>query len=101
MDYVSADGTPAGFNVALLNATSEKTGCSFEIVQLDAAARLSALESGKVGLIFWIGCWNNDGFEPEADGICLTTPYFEEKLCYVSYSKEVLEKMALIYQNAN
>lgn len=99
LDYVSADGTPAGFNVALLNAVSELTGCNFEIVQLEASARLSALASGKVDMIFWIGCWSNDDYEPSEDGVCLTTPYFEEDICFVGYSKEIMEKVALLFQN--
>ena len=101
LDYVSADGTPAGFNVALLNAISEKTGCNFELVQLDAAARLSALESGKVDLVFWIGCYSNEGFEPETDKVCLSKPYFEESMCCVGYSADILEKAISIYQNAD
>lgn len=101
LDYVSADGTPAGFNVALLNAISEKTDCNFEIVQLDAAARLSALESGKVDLVFWIGCYSSEGFEPETDNVCLSTPYFEESTCCVGYSADILDKAMSIYQNVN
>ncbi len=101
LDYVSADGTPAGFNVALLNAISEQCGCNFELVQLDADARLSALESGKVDLIFWIGCYSNEGFEPETNNVCLSTPYFEESACLVGYSEDILEKALSIYQTQN
>jgi ABC-type amino acid transport substrate-binding protein len=101
LDYVSADGTPAGFNVALLNAISEKTGCNFTIVQMDAAARLSALESGKVDLIFWIGCFSSEGFEPKTDDVCLSTPYFEESICSAGYSADILDKATSIYQKAN
>lgn len=99
LDYVSADGKPAGFNVALLNAISEKCGCNFKIVQLDAAARLSALKSRKVDLIFWIGCFNSKDFEPKADDISLSTPYFEEHISWVSYSADILNKVKLIYKN--
>lgn len=99
LDYVAADGTPAGFNVALLNAIAEKTGCNFEIVQMDAEGRLSALESGKVDLVFWIGCWDNETFEPEADGVSLSNSYFEEKNCLVGRSAEILDKAGAIYQN--
>lgn len=100
LDYVAADGTPAGFNVALLNAISQKTGCNFEIVQMDAAARLSALESGKVDLVFWIGCYSSEGFEPETDNVCLSAPYFEEANCCVGYSADILDKAMSIYPNA-
>ncbi|MEN6351088.1 MAG: transporter substrate-binding domain-containing protein [Syntrophomonas sp.] len=101
LDYVSADGTPAGFNVALLNAISEKTGCNFNIVQMDAAARLSALESRKIDLIFWIGCFSSEGFEPKTDDVCLSTPYFEESICSVGHSADILDKAMSIYQKAN
>lgn len=101
LDYVSADGIPAGFNVALLNAISEKTGSNFEIVQLDAAARLSALESGKVDLVFWIGCYSNNDFEPQTDNVSLSNSYFEESTCCVSYSEDTLDKAMSIYENKN
>ncbi len=91
MDYVAADGTPAGFNVALLNAIAEKTGCNFEIIQLDAPARLSALESGKVDLVFWIECWGDDAFQPTAEGITLSAPYTDGTASFVSYSADAME----------
>lgn len=100
LDFVAADGTPAGFNVALLNAISEKTGCNFEILQMDAAARLSALTSKKADLIFWIDCQSNGGNEPEQEGVSLTEPYFEENICYASYSQEFLPQPSATGQRA-
>ncbi|MEG1514473.1 MAG: transporter substrate-binding domain-containing protein [Clostridia bacterium] len=99
LDYVAADGTPAGFNVALLNAISETTGCNFEIVQLEAPARLSALVSGKVDLIFWISCWSSDGFEPTEAGVCLTRPYFAEDLCNMGYGADMMDRVEAMYKN--
>ena len=92
LDYVSADGNPAGFNVALLNAISEKIHCNFKIVQVEAPARLSALESKKVDMIFWIGCDISDGFEPEVPGVRLTTAYYEDSMCTAGYNAEMIEK---------
>ncbi|MPN15883.1 hypothetical protein SDC9_163219 [bioreactor metagenome] len=87
--------------MALLNAISEKSGCNFEIVQMDANARLSALESGKVDLIFWIGCFSDDGFEPETDNVTLSSPYFEESICFVGYSADIMKKTISIYESVN
>lgn len=97
LDYVSADGNPAGFNVALLNAISEKIRCNLKIVQVEAPARLSALESKKVDMIFWIGCDVSDGIEPEAPGVRLTTAYYEESMCSAGYSAEILDKVTSIF----
>ncbi len=99
MDYVSADGTPSGFNVALLNAISEKTDCTFEIVQMEASARLSALEGKKIDLIFWIGCYDNENFEPSMKGVSLTTSFYDEAVCRISGSQDVMEKAKAIYQD--
>ncbi|NLS84891.1 MAG: transporter substrate-binding domain-containing protein [Ruminococcaceae bacterium] len=97
LDYISADCTPAGFNVALLNAISEKTGCNFELVQMDAAARLTALQSGKVDLIFWLACSGTAENDPQTDGITLTVPYFEELSGFLSTSQATLDIIAETY----
>ncbi len=94
LDYVAADGSPAGFNVALLNAIAEQTGCNFEVIQMEASARLTALESEKVDLIFWLDCMGDEHFEPKAEGISLTAPYYEETRCFVSTSKEIVDQIA-------
>lgn len=96
MDYVASDGTPAGFNVALLNAISERTGCNFEIVQVDANARLSALSSKRIDIVFWNGCTVTGNYEPTNDEIALSSAYFEEKACYVTRDYPV-EKIKEIY----
>ncbi|MEE1199117.1 MAG: transporter substrate-binding domain-containing protein [Christensenellales bacterium] len=53
MDYVSADGTPAGFNLALLSKIAERTQTNIEIVVVENTARSIALSSGKADVIFW------------------------------------------------
>jgi ABC-type amino acid transport substrate-binding protein len=54
LDYVSADGRPAGFNAALLGDISKELGKNIEIVTLDSQARFAALESKKIDVFFWI-----------------------------------------------
>lgn len=83
-DYVSTDGTPAGFNVALLNAISKKEGINFEIVQVDAPARMTALASGKIDVVFWMGYTQSDDYKPSGDGLCLTDCYHSEATAAVA-----------------
>ena len=46
LDYVSTDGSPVGFNVALLAALSEEMNVNFELVTSNACSRVSMLTSG-------------------------------------------------------
>ncbi len=94
MDYVAADGTPAGFNVALMNAIADKLGASFTFVQVEADARLSALSSGKIDVIFWYG--NVQGYTSEREDLLLTDHYYTDTVYYVTKSFDmdrILEAM--------
>lgn len=84
MDYVAADGMPAGFNVALMNAIADEMGVSFSFVQVDADARLSALSSGKIDVIFWYG--NVQGYALEREDLLLTDQYYTDTVYYVTKS---------------
>ncbi len=53
MDYVSADGTPAGFNTAVLAEIGNRIGKSIEFVVVDSLGRAAALASGTVDAVFW------------------------------------------------
>ena len=53
MDYVAADGTPAGFNTAVLAEISQRIGKNIEIVVVDSIGRSTALSSGTVDAVFW------------------------------------------------
>ncbi len=54
MDYISPDGTAAGFNTAVLAEISRRIGKNIEIVCLDSSiARATALESRSVDVAFW------------------------------------------------
>ena len=53
MDYVAADGTPAGFNTAILAELGVRLNKNFELVVVDSVGRATALASGQVDLVFW------------------------------------------------
>ena len=53
MDYIVPDGTPAGFNTALLAEISKRIGKNIKLVQVDSQGRAAALSSGAVDAVFW------------------------------------------------
>jgi ABC-type amino acid transport substrate-binding protein len=53
MDYVAADGSPAGFSIALMAEISKRIGKNIELVVVDSVGRASALASGTVDVVFW------------------------------------------------
>lgn len=53
MDYVAANGTPAGFNTAVLAQIGQRTGKNIELVVVDSLGRAAALASGAVDAVFW------------------------------------------------
>lgn len=53
LDYVSADGTPAGFNVALMNEIGRLLGKNIEFVVVSTDAKFSSILSGKIDAFFW------------------------------------------------
>lgn len=53
MDYVAADGTPAGFNTAVLAEIGKRTGKNIELIVVDSIGRATALSSGTADAVFW------------------------------------------------
>ena len=53
MDYVAPDGSPAGFNTALLAELSRRMNKNIELVVVDSIGRAAALASGTVEAVFW------------------------------------------------
>ena len=52
-DYVSADGTPAGFNTAVLSEIGKRLQINIELVQTDSVGRALALAQGRADAVFW------------------------------------------------
>lgn len=73
-DYVSADGVPAGFNVAFANALGEKLGVNIELITVEVDARLTALVSEKIDVVFWM-IVDGSAENLDTDGMCITQPH--------------------------
>ncbi len=52
LDYIAANGRPAGFNVATLTEIGKILKLNFEFVSIDTQARFAALGSKKIDVIF-------------------------------------------------
>ena len=90
LDMVLADGTPAGFNTAVLAEISKRIGKNIELVQIDSAARASALTSGQVDVVFWVMVPADDSNRPKdfdtPEGVTVTDPYYEDFVVDVNLS---------------
>ena len=81
MDYVAANGKAAGFNIALLTEIANRAQVNIELVQIDSAARATALSTEKVDAVFWaksVSCDSCDNavFAEEIEGTLVTETYF-------------------------
>lgn len=93
LDYVSADGVPTGFNVALLAEIAKRANVNIEMVTMNADARLLALTTNSVDALFWVQYLHID--EPVdiddnsdvIDTVALTESYFETRTSQLNFVK--------------
>ncbi len=77
IDYIAADGTPAGFNTALLAEIGRRLKVNIELLSVNAGARAAALASGRADGVFWF--WFDKATKTPRDvpaGVSLTEPYY-------------------------
>lgn len=86
LDLVLADGSPAGFNTALIAEMAKRLNKNIEIVNLDSAARAATLTSGRVDIIFWAIVPISEIIPADADkpaGTILSAPYYRGRIVHV------------------
>lgn len=77
IDYVGADGSASGFNVAILAEIGRRLKVNIELVDIEAGARNTALMSGRVDVVFWYETAQNNAWDLDApEGVILSEPYF-------------------------
>ena len=90
-DLITDDGSPAGFNTAVLAEISKRIGKNFELVQVEQKNRVDALNSHKIDVLFWKLVPGNDKFIPDGfnqpAGILLTEPYFSDEIIHIRLRK--------------
>lgn len=97
IDYISPDGTPNGYNVALMQAIGDKLGYNIEYVCVDFTQRLLALTTGKADVIFLIQLQaqtNEEDAFVSPDGnqsILVTKPYLTCEDATVALNQDILD----------
>lgn len=74
IDYISADGVPAGFNTAVLAEVGRRLGANIELVSLQTGGRALALMSGTVDTVFWF-MWSPNDSNDVPEGVLLSDSY--------------------------
>lgn len=88
IDLVKADGSPAGFNTAVLAELGRRMGKNMEIVQVETGARATALTSKRVDVVFWATVPVEDlAIRPmdmdRSKGIETTVPYYKDDIVHL------------------
>lgn len=84
LDYIAADGKPAGYNVALLTEIGKLLNINFELVSIETQAKITALGSKKIDLIFCQININDQVNSKAGDKFIGTKPYFvDEGMCFL------------------
>ena len=88
LDLVLADGTPAGFNTAVLAEISQRINKNIELVTIESNARAAALTSGTVDVVFWTVTPEGESPLPANSdtpaGVALTNSYYQDVVVDVS-----------------
>lgn len=82
IDYINADGKPAGFNTALLAEIGKRLKMNIKTVNVDTGARTAALTSGRVDVVFWYQMDYDDmkkdiHYDDVPDTTIFTIPYYQ------------------------
>ncbi len=91
LDLILADGTPAGFNTAVIAEISKRIGKNIKLVQIESKSRAAALMSRQIDIVFWVTIpgefWNKIENAPKdidkPAEIETTLPYFEDEIVHI------------------
>jgi len=89
LDYIAADGRPAGFNVALLAEISKLLGVNFEVVSIESQAKFAALVSKKIDAAFFQMYGNRFAhlYTDIKSQFLATIPYYKDQSGYFLVKK--------------
>ena len=78
IDYIAPDGTPAGFNTAMLAELGKRMKVNIQLVQVEAGARAAALSSQRADVVFWFQVRAGEDVQPDVPkGVILSEAYYD------------------------
>lgn len=78
IDFVAADGAPAGFNMAIIAEIAKRAKLNITILDTEAGARSAALASGRANVVLWYKFTEDCEHQPDLPpGIILSDPYYD------------------------
>ncbi|MBE8953932.1 MAG: transporter substrate-binding domain-containing protein [Quinella sp. 1Q7] len=86
LDLILPDGSPAGFNTAMLAEVSKRINRNVELVQIESGARAAALNSKLIDVVFWTIVPLSDKIPADLDkpeGMELSKPYFQDSVAHI------------------
>lgn len=87
LDLIMPDGSPAGFNTAVLAEISKRINKNIEIVNITSGARAAALESKLIDVVFWVIVpIGNSDIPADIDkpqGLEISKPYFKDHIEHI------------------
>ena len=94
IDFVAADDTPAGFNVALLAEIGKLLKINIDIIDIYATSRAVTLTSERADVVFWFKVTRDYSPQPDiVQGLALTDSYYEwDKFLHIKLKKPVKHK---------
>jgi len=90
IDLALPDGSPAGFNTAVLAELGKRIGKNIEMVPISSGSRAVALESRKIDVVFWAILPAKDAANlrpadiDKPEGLAMTNPYFSDKITHIA-----------------
>ena len=77
IDFINSQGSPSGFNVALLAEIARLLKINIELIQVDSNARTAALMSKRADVVFWYETSEDYTWKYDAgEDVILSTPYY-------------------------
>ena len=77
IDFIAADGTPAGFNTAVLAELAKRIRVNVQLVNIESGARAAALASKRADVVFWFEYTKGFDVQPDLpEGIVLSEAYY-------------------------
>ncbi len=86
LDLILPDGSPAGFNTAMLAEIGKRLGRNIQPVEIESGARASALTSKFIDVVFWALVPLGNDLPADIDkpeGLELSAPYFKDNVAHI------------------